>query len=118
MKKKLLTIITTLTLICALFLTGCVNQGMADKINEKAKSEDGYTYAQLIKDYKNPTIDGTITAFGVTSGFLAYVKGCKNSDEVKEKYDAGEQPDAVYVYILANKVTRAEFTQYSPDKKD
>lgn len=115
--KKLLTFVATLTLICALFLTGCVNQGMADKINEKAKSDEGYTYAQLIDDYKTPTIDFTATAFGITTGSVVYVKGCKNADEVKTKSEAGEQLDAVYVTILANVVTGAEFTQYSPDKK-
>ena len=116
--KKLLTFVATLTLICALFLTGCVNQGMADKINEKAKSDEGYTYEQLLKDYKNPTIDFTATAFGVTSGSLVYVKGCKDANEVKTKTEAGEQLDAVFVIIVANVVTGAEFTQYSPDKKE
>jgi uncharacterized coiled-coil DUF342 family protein len=37
--------------------------------------------------------------------------------EAEEKYNAGEQLDAVYVIIATNKVVSAEFTQYAPDKK-
>lgn len=118
MKKKLLTIAMSLALVVALFLTGCVNQGMADKINEKAKSDEGYTYVQLLEDYKNPTMDATTNVPVVgRSGLVVYVKGCKNSDEAEEKYNAGEQLDAVYVIIALNKVVSAEFTQYAPEKE-
>ena len=116
--KKLLTFVATLTLVCALFLTGCVNQGMADKINEKAKSDEGYTYEQLLKDYKNPTEDWTKSTAGFSNGLVVYVKGCKSYDEAKEKFDAGEQLDSVYVIIVLDKVISAEFTQFSPDKKE
>lgn len=118
MKKKLLTIVMSLALVVALFLTGCVNQGMADKINEKAKSSEGYTYAQLLEDYKNPTINATtdVVILG-RSGLVVYVKGCKNSDEVEEKYNAGEQLDAVYVLVANNKVVSAEFKAYAPEKE-
>lgn len=118
MKKKLLTIAMSLALVVALFLTGCVNQGMADKINEKAKSEGGYTYAQLMKDYKNPTEDWTVDTFNYRSGVILYAKGCKSFDEAVEKYKAGEQVDAVYVTLVADKVISAEFTQFTPDKKE
>lgn len=117
MKKKLLTIAMSLALVVALFLTGCVNQGMADKINEKTAKEDGYTYSQLLKDYKNPTMDATESALGLRSGVVIYVKGCKDQAEVEEKYEAGEQLDAVYVIIALNKVVSAEFTQYAPEKE-
>lgn len=117
MKKKLLTAVLSLTLVFALLLTGCVNQGMADKINEKAAKEDGYTYTQLLKDYKNPTIDATESVLGARGGFVVYIKGCKDQAEAKEKYEAGEQLDAVYVIIALNKVVSAEFTQYTPDKE-
>ena len=114
MKKKLLTILTTLTLICALFWTGCVNQGMADKINEKAKSEGGYAYSQLLEDYKNPTISAVEPTIG--TGVVIYVKGCKNKAEVDEKYEKGEKLDAVYVYVAFNKITKAEYVEYNPNK--
>lgn len=108
--KKLLTCIATLTLVFALFLTGCVNQGMADKINKKAESEEGYTYAQLVKDYGEPTIDLSIV------GTVIYVQGCKNADEVEEKYEDGKKLKAVYVTILLNNVVKAEFKEYIPEK--
>lgn len=108
--KKLLTCIATLTLVFALFLTGCVNQGMADKINKKADSEEGYTYAQLVKDYGEPTID--FSGFGL----VIYVKGCKDADEVEEKYEDGKELKAVYVSIIMNKVVKAEFKEYAPEK--
>ena len=111
MKKKLLTAILSLTLIFAILLTGCVNQDMADKINKKAQSEAGYTYAQLLEDYKDPTIDLTIAK----NGLVIYVNGCKNTDEVEEKYNAGKKLNAVYVTIALNKVIKAEFKQYTPD---
>ena len=117
MKKKLLTALLSLTLVFALFLTGCVNQGMADKINEKAQSEEGYSYAQLINDYKDPTIDLTATVLGVTSGVVIYVNGCKTADEVEAKYENGETLNAVYVTIALNNVVSAEFTEYSPENE-
>ncbi len=111
--KKLLTFVATLTLICALFLTGCVNQGMADKINEKAKSEDGYTYAQLLEDYKDPTIKAIDPITGI--GMATYVSGCKNNDEAVENYEKGKKLKAVRVYITFNKVTNAEYIEdYTP----
>ncbi len=117
MKKKLLTIVASLTLIFALLLTGCgVSQDMADKINKKV--EDGeYTYSQLLKDYKDPTIDLTATVFDSTSGTVIYVKGCKTAEDVEAKLDEGKELDAVYVVIFNNKVTGATYEKYSPDKK-
>ncbi len=117
MKKKLLTFVASLTLIFALLLTGCVNQDMADKINAKAVSSEGYTYEQLLKDYKNPTIDFTISAFGSTSGTVIYVKGCKTADDVEAKYEKGDKLDAVYVVIVNNKVTSAKYDQYTPEEE-
>lgn len=117
MKKKLLTALLSLTLVFALLLTGCVNQGMADKINEKAKSEEGYTYAQLIQDYKDPTIDLSTTVLGVTNGVIIYVAGCKTAEEVEAKYEKDGKVNAVYVTIALNKVVSAEYTEYSPEKE-
>jgi hypothetical protein len=111
--KKLLTFVATLTLVCALFLTGCVNQGMADKINEKTKAEGGYTYEQLLKDYKNPTISAVAPNVG---GVVLYIDGCKDKKEADQKYKNGEEIQAVYVYVAFNMVTEAKYMSYNPDK--
>ena len=106
--KKLLTCLVSLTLIFALLLTGCVNQGMADKINKKAESDEGYTYEQLIEDYGTPTVD---LVFLGTGGVI-YVDGCKDAEEVKAKVDEGKKLKAVSVNIVGNKVIKAEFGEY------
>ncbi len=117
MKKKLLTFVASLTLIFAILLTGCVNQDMADKINAKAVSSEGYTYEQLLKDYKNPTIDTVTTVAGVTlGGTVIYVKGCKTAEDVEAKSEKGEKLDAVYVVIIGDKVSKATYKQYAPEE--
>ena len=119
MKKKLLTIAMSLALVVALFLTGCVNQGMADKINEKAKSSEGYTYAQLLADYDKPTIDATNSLAELNLpkfGMVVYIKDCKDLNEANAQYEKGKTLNAVYVYIDNGKVTKAEFKRYKPEE--
>ena len=119
MKKKLLTTVLSLTLIFALLLTGCVNQGMADKINEKAKSSEGYTYAQLLADYDKPTIDATNSLAELNLpkfGMVVYIKDCKDLNEANAQYEKGKTLNAVYVYIDNGKVTKAEFKRYKPEE--
>lgn len=120
MKKKLLTTVLSLTLIFALLLTGCgVSQGMADKINEKAKSADGYTYAQLLADYDKPTIDATNSLAELNLpkfGMVVYIKDCKDLNEANAQYEKGKTLNAVYVYIDNGKVTKAEFKRYKPEE--
>lgn len=120
MKKKLLTTVLSLTLIFALLLTGCVNQGMADKINEKAKSADGYTYAQLLADYDKPTIDATNSLAELNLpkfGMVVYIKDCKDLNEANAQYEKGKTLNAVYVLVANGKVVSAEFKAYAPEKE-
>ena len=102
-------------LIFALLLSGCgVDQKMADKINEKVNAEGGYTSAQLLQDYKNPTLGGLDPITG--SGLYVYVDGCDTKDEADQKYKNGEEINAVYVYVAFNKVTSAKYKKYSPNE--
>lgn len=112
--KKLFTLLLSLCLACTLFLTGCVNESMADKINEKAQSEKGYTYHSLLQDYENPTIDTCVSAgLEIYSGTVIYVKGCKDINEVNEKLEQGKELKAIYVVILFNVVKSATYKEYT-----
>ncbi len=123
MKKKLLTIITSLTLVFALLLTGCgVNKDMADEINAKASSLDGYAYEQLLKDYGTPLINyiakGDLGGWELkATGLVGYVKGCKTQEELDKKYKDGKTVYVVYVTVSFGNVKNAVYEKYSPDKK-
>ncbi len=124
MKKKLLTLVTSLTLIFTLFLTGCgVSQKMADDINSKAVRSEGYTYEQLIKDYGEPLLNyvaqGNLGGWELqATGLVGFVKGCKTKEELDAKYEKGETVYTVYVTVAFGKVKKATYEEYSPDKKD
>ena len=115
--KKLFTLMLTLCLVSVMFLTGCVNKGMAEKINEKADSDKGYSYTSLIEDYGKPTIgyaDPEKVPF--YSGIVIYVNGCDNAEEVSKKVDDGKKLKAVYVTIALNVVVSATFKEYTPEQ--
>lgn len=116
--KKLFTLMLTLCLVSVMFLTGCVNEGMADKINKKADSDKGYSYTSLIEDYGTPTI-GYVDPEKVPfyTGIVIYVNGCENAEEVAEKVDEGKKLKAVYVSIALNVVVNATFKEYNTEEE-
>ncbi len=117
MKKKIFALAISLTLILAIFLSGCINQNMADEINEKAKNS-GYTYTQLIDDYGTPTIDRTAgKELGIIIGYVVYVKNCDNYNEYSKETKKGKKFSAVKVDVLNGKIEKATYyKEYTLDK--
>ena len=109
--KKLLSLTVILIATMCLFLTGCVNEGMADKINKKADSDQGYTYQQLISDYNSPTIDVNLLA-GRT---VIYVANCKAQNALEEKLDNKEEVKGVIVIVALDRVISAEYKVITED---
>lgn len=93
MKRTLkLSALLAICFTALLVLASCnVSQSYADKINEKAKAEEHYTYAEVVKKLGEPTVKGvaSIGSLGET-GACVWVKGCATYEEAKAKADEGK----------------------------
>lgn len=113
MKNKLIKNILLISLISIIFLSGCWHKDMANEINEKVKSPQGYKYSQLIKDYGEPTI--ILSNFN-TIKTVIYIKDCKDEEEALEKFNKGKKLKAVYVSYVGDIVSGATYEYYLPEK--
>ena len=115
--KSLLTLV--LAFVCVFMLFGCgLSQSDADKINEKAKAGEHYTYDEIIKKYGEPTVDATGELFGIRGGALTYIEGItkKEYDKAKEEgtlEDAFKDAKTLIVTIVDGKATLAVFAENS-----
>ena len=117
--KKLVKVIGIASILCAFAFTtaSCshATESYANKINDEAKDDDGkyITYEKAKKALGNECIDLTATVLGSTNGVLIAVKGCKTSDDIQKKIDAGEEVKGIYILVVNNNCTSASYKAIS-----
>ena len=110
--KSLLTLV--LAFVCVFMLFGCgLSQSDADKINEKAKAGEHYTYDEIIKKYGEPTVDATGELFGIRAGALTYIEGITKEEYDEKGKDAFKDAKTLIVTIVDGKATLAVFAENS-----
>lgn len=116
MKRIFKLSMVSLVALFALFtLASCagINQGFADEINEKAKVDEHYTYADLIDKLGDPTVDvsGNLGGLIGVTGVVQWSKGYDSLDAVNEALEAGKTVPTLYVTFLNGKATSAEYKE-------
>ena len=116
MKKTFLGMLLALVLTLVMAFAGCgIGQGDADKINQAAENKEYVTVSELKDDYGTPTADLTVTVLGSTNGVLIWVNGCETLEDAQAKFDAGETVEGLYVVIVNNNATNAEYKELSEE---
>lgn len=110
--------ITALMLVVIMsvaLLASCgISEKTAEKVNQSIKDGNPMTVDELKKTCGG---DATIDARVMGTGFMIWVQGCKNADDVQKKLDDGKTPKALYVMVVGGKATTAVFQDYDKDKK-
>lgn len=107
--KRFLVIIAVLAL--TLTLTGCGFASKAQKLDEDFKAGETMTLEDIKDKMGDPTSEAIVEVLGVKNGAVVWIEGCKNLEEAKEKWDAGETSAALVVTVVANKITSVDFIE-------
>ncbi len=123
MKKIFKLSMVTLVALLALFtLASCggVSQKWADKINDKAETDEPYTYDELIKKLGDPTIDisGSLSIGGLEikpSGVVTWANGCDDKDDYEAALKDGKTVETLVVTFVNGNATGAVYKEVSND---
>lgn len=116
MKKvvKITALMLVIVMSIALLASCGVSEKTAEKVNQAVKDGEPMTVDKLKKTCGGePTADLRVGS----TGFMVWVQGCKNMDEVQAKRDAGKTLKALYVMVVGGKATSATFQDYDENKK-
>lgn len=114
--KNLLVLVVAFTLM--LTLTGCGFASKAQKLDEQFKAGEELTLEAITDKMGDATMDLTIDAFGLRSGAVVWVSGCKTAEEFQAKLEAEEEGlEALVVTLVANKITSVDYVpEYKGEK--
>lgn len=114
-KLSMLSLVALFTLFT---LVGCagINADFAVEIENKAKSEEHYTYDELVEILGEPTINvsGSVSLPGVEikpTGIVQWSKGCSNKDALDAALEAGKTVPTLRVTFANGKATGAEYEE-------
>lgn len=117
MKKfaQVMAVVMLVVMSLALLVSCGVSEKTAEKINNAAKNKDTIMSVDDVKKLcgGDPTADLSVLG----TGFLVWVNGCKNLDEVNAKIEDGKTVKALYVSIAGGKATGAVYQDYDKNKK-
>lgn len=96
---------------------GKISQSYADKINKAAEKDEHMTYSEVKDDLGEDVVDLTVTIIGSTNGALIAVDDCDSWDDIEEKLEEGKTVKGLYVTIVNNKATKAEYREITTNDK-
>ena len=118
MKLRLIKFVGVIALcLISLTLTGCgATQKYADKINEKASAGSHLTYEDVIQKLGNPTIKiSTASSIIGETGICFWVNGCKNIEEVNQRFEDKKEVKGISITFLNGKAMSATYAAFTSE---
>lgn len=113
--KRLSVLVAVVALLFSLAACSNVSQKYADKINAAAEKEEYITYGQVKEDLGDEAIFYGVEILNNANGVIIAVKGCTSQEQIDEKLEAGKELKGIYIVILNNKATSAEYRTITKD---
>ena len=110
--KKVLYLFTIFS--CLFLFAGCVSESYANKVNKAAEKNEHYSYAEVIDDLGEATLDATAGGKYAT-GIVIWVKGCDYLEEAQEKYEDGKKLYSLTITFAAGKAVSAKWGEWKPE---